>query len=160
MTFLQTIWDRFHFKIIIYSSNLDVLGFAMSLASLEDCPAESFTARTRAVGKSSRSAPTRFNDKRSEDNWAIAAEELSPFEMSSTFATPSLEVELETFSLEVEFAGLNPATPFQFWMLDSRSRLIRRRRLGSLRRYCKWKKKLIFVQRTITIILLLDIQDM
>ena len=36
----------------------------------------------------------------------------------------------------VELAGLSPATPFQFSMLDKTSRLIRRRRFGSLRRYC------------------------
>ncbi len=41
--------------------------------------------------------------------------------------------------VEVELAGLNPATPFQFSMFDKMSRLIRRRRFGSLRRYCNKK---------------------
>ena len=39
------------------------------------------------------------------------------------------------FSLEVELGGRNPAMPFQCSMFDKRSRLMRRRRLGSLRRY-------------------------
>ncbi len=46
----------------------------------------------------------------------------------------------------VELAGLNPATPFQFSMFDKMSRLIRRRRFGSLRRYCN-KSDVIIVSK-------------
>jgi hypothetical protein len=48
----------------------------------------------------------------------------------------------------VELAGLNPATPFQFSMFDKMSRLIRRRRFGSLRRYYN-KSDVIIVSKTL-----------
>ena len=49
----------------------------------------------------------------------------------------------------VELAGLSPATPFQFSMLDKTSRLIRRRRFGSLRRYCNKRSDVITVEQNL-----------
>ena len=139
-TFLQTKLEKC-LKKNYYSELVDA---GLGLVSLEETLVRSFTARTWSTRVDPFvSASTRFIDKRPEDNWAIASDELSTFETSS-FEMSSMEVELETFSLEVELTGLNPATPFQFWMLERRSRLIRRRRFGSFRRYCQTKQKKYF----------------